>query len=615
MFRHIPVGGKKQRVHGKISPTRENDFFKKLFCLPLLSPPTQFAFPINSFAMKRIILLFLLVNVVCISYANNISIQKVVITDTNKTAKTAAIRFNISWDNSWRDEVNWDAAWIFVKFRRPQDSVWRYRHMTLSQTGNSTGSGSTTMKFAIPDDRKGAFYYRSGVGAGNVKMDSVKLFWNYAADSVTVIDSVEVKVFATEMVYVPQGNFALGDGNGSQKTYNSFQIKSAPNNFVTITDKWSPLVNIMVNINDNGIDDATLHKDGIRISGLGGLDINNDKVADFPDFPTGYRSFYCMKYPVTQGQYADMLNTLSLRDSTFPWMQYYDTTRLKKVNPKYKQALQNLDPFYSSIPNDMQRHTILLDSNEAKYFVSRPDRAFGRGQTNYYEAYSDWAAMRPMTEMEYEKAARGPLPPMYKVYRQTNYYNYNSDTTYNWSGFDWAWGNDSTIARENNMSNNNSAFRTLTFSGAENGTEIFSNYNIYKRYISPLSNYMMGGNVNNGGDGGSGPYRVGIFATDTSSRISSGATYYGIMDFSKNVAQYLVSAGSSRTRTLSYKKHGDGILNYQGQADQTEFFTNSNNGPMMGGSQYISKQYAISERQQGWSNNGFRSVRTAPADN
>jgi hypothetical protein len=102
--------------------------------------------------------------------ANNISIQKVAIVDTNRTAKTVNIRFNISWENSWRDNVNWDAAWIFIKFRQPKDSIWRYRHLTMSATGNNTGSGNTSMKFAIPDDKKGAFYYRQSNGFGTMEL-------------------------------------------------------------------------------------------------------------------------------------------------------------------------------------------------------------------------------------------------------------------------------------------------------------------------------------------------------------------------------------------------------------------------------------------------------------
>ena len=566
--------------------------------------------------MKRAILLFLLANIISYSYANNISIQKVAITDTNKTAKTAAIRFNISWENSWRDAVNWDAAWIFVKFRRPQDSVWRYRHMTMSNAGNTPGSGNATMKFAIPDDRKGAFYYRAGIGSGNIKMDSVKLVWNYGADSVSVIDSVEVKVFATEMVYVPQGNFSLGDGNGKERSPYSFQIKNSPSNFITISNKWSPLINTFVDNNSMiGNDDAILYREGLRISGLNGLDINNDNIADFPDFPVGYRAFYCMKYPVTQGQYADMLNTLSIRDTVFQWGNPYgsDTLKLKKINPKYKTALQNLDPFFWGIPNDLQRHTITLDSNEVKYFVSRPDRAFGKGNSTLYESFSDWAALRPLTEMEYEKAARGPLPPMYKSPKQ-NYFYYGSDTTSYWSGFEWAWGNDSIFARMNTLPGGGSASNNLTFSNMENGTEIFSNYNIFKRYLNPDGNDMSSFNIKpSGGDGGSGPYRVGIFATDTSSRISSGATYYGIMDFSKNVSQLVLNAGNNNNRSFSFKKHGDGMLNYMGRPDGNEFFPNQNNSGMSGS--YLFKSRETSNRQNNYSNFiGFRSVRTAPAD-
>ena len=116
-----------------------------------------------------------------------------------------------------------------------------------------------------------------------------------------------------------------------------------------------------------------------------------------------------------------------------------------------------------------------------------------------------------------------------------------------------------------------------------------------------------------GGDGGDGPYRVGIFATDSSNRISSGATYYGIMDFSKNVGKYVVTAGNSGGRVLSYKKHGDGWLSAYGLSDNNEFMASSL-GPT-GGASTIIKTGAVSERH-GWANyQGFRSVRTAPSDN
>lgn len=537
------------------------------------------------------ILVFFLLAYASPAFSNGITVQKVSLTDTNRVAKTVRVKFNISWENSWRDSINWDAAWIFMKYREPKDSVWRYRHMTLSPSGNDAGVGTASMKFAFPSDNKGAFYYRQSIGSGKVKMDSVKLSWNYGLDQVTSIDSVEIKVFATEMVYVPNGSFCIGDGNGTNRSSNSFQLKNAPNNFVSISDKWSPLVNTYNGINgSSGNDDAILYSSGIRISGLNGLDVTGDKVSEYPDFPTGYRSFYAMKYEVSQGQYADFLNTLSLRDS-INFINYVDTNKLKKINPKRKIALQNLDPFYNSIPIDVQRHTVSLDTLELKYIVTRPDRSFGKGNSGYYASYSDWAALRPMSELEYEKACRGPLPP----------------TTAR-NGFEWAWGNDasdSTAMLSQNM---------LTYSGIENGTEVFSNYNIYRRYAIPNNGYGT-----SGGDGGTGPYRVGIFATDTSSRISSGATYYGIMGMSKGVSHLLVGFNSSTTRTMSYKKHGDGILNVQGYSDSNEFVTMPSNMPGM----WIdmqSKQQMGSVSQRGnmgpmTNNAGFRSVRTAPSDN
>ena len=503
-------------------------------------------------------------------FANNIQLQKVSLADTNRTAKTVNIKMNISWEHSWRDSINWDAAWIIVKYKEPKDSIWKWKHAQFSKTGNNTGT-QPGLKIVVPDDLNGAFFYRSAIGAGNIASNDVKFIWNYGSAGVTNIDSVEVRVFATEMVYVPEGNYCLGDGDGLQRSDNSFQLKNAPNNYAVITDKWSPLINTQSSLASG--DDQSVKNSGIRVSGLQGLDVNDDKVPDFPNYPTGYRAFYCMKYKVTQGQYTDFLNTTSVNDTTASvisnaWLTS-DPSFLKSMPKPLQAAWRQLGDFiYMFIyPTDKARHTITFDSLQLKFIVTRPDRAYALMDINKGLSFSEWAGLRPMSEMEFEKASRGPLPAIRN---------------------EFAWGADSMYA-------NNSTY-TLSFNGIENGTEYFTDYDITKRYTNPINTRT--------GDGGTGPYRVGIFATDNSSRISSNASYYGIMDMSKMYPDGLVSANGSG-RELNYLIHGAGKLDALGNS-----YSFKNIKQQLIGRTSVSARYQLNS-----SFACFRAVRLAPSDN
>ena len=45
-------------------------------------------------------------------FANNLSIQNFTITNHNASELSVDIQFDISWENGWKDETNWDAAWV-----------------------------------------------------------------------------------------------------------------------------------------------------------------------------------------------------------------------------------------------------------------------------------------------------------------------------------------------------------------------------------------------------------------------------------------------------------------------------------------------------------------------
>ncbi len=435
--------------------------------------------------------------------ANNISISSQVLAGQDSSADTIKVQFDISWSNSWRDSTNYDAAWVFFKYSTDSGSTWN--HATLKTSGTnptnfSAGSG-TKIDIVVPTDKKGCFIQRSSLGSGALSTTSVQVVWDYGqdgvSDSAASNSSAQVKVLAIEMVYIPQGGFYAGDGtNGTNAEFT--WAASTPGTVDSETnvmafESTQAADNAWYYTTDSGPDDAATGA------------IFNVSAA----FPKGYQAFYCMKYEITEGQWVGFFNTLTSAQKT--------TRDITDSSGKNSDSTVN-------------RNTISWSSGDATTSVA--DRACAYLSWMDLAAYADWAGLRPMSELEFEKVGRGPLYPVAGEY---------------------AWGSTSITA-------------AATISGTEDGTETIT---------TTSANAVYNNTTFTGGDAGTGPVRAGIFATSsTTTRATSGASYWGIMELSGNIRERAVTIGNATGRGFA-GTHGDGILtttsSYEGNASNLDW--------------------------------------------
>ena len=393
-------------------------------------------------------------------YANNIQLANVLLNGQNPGSQYSMVNFDVSWENSWRtitNEINYDGAWIFVKFRKKSSSTWQ--HATIDATGASIPASSVIQTSL---DGKGVWIYRSLPASdftGNVNYTGAKIRWDYGVDGVLNTDSVEIRVFALEMVYVPQGKFNLGS-TGTET--NHFFEGSTTNSYNVASENAITVANTAGNLYYSSS------------NGIGG-----DLAGPIPaNYPKGFNAYWLMKYECSQQQYVDFLNNLDIVRASNRYAGVFTGTHPNLVAPFPERALNGL-----SITDEL--------------------------------AFSDWAGMRPFTELEYEKACRG--------FNQTAIPN------------EYPWGN-TTIANTSATTNPGLANET-----ANNGNANYS-----------------------GGMGTA--LRCGIYATATSNRQQSGGTYYGVMDMAGDVMEITVSVGAAQGRNFT-NTNGDGNLDVNGDAN------------------------------------------------
>lgn len=515
-----------------------------------------FKFSDNS--ISHIVLTLFMAGVLCLSVpssANEVSVGNVQFSNRNSTSQTVNVQFDLDWENSWRNNTNHDAVWVFIKYSSDSGSTWKHATLKtsgLNPSGFSTGSG-TAVEISVSSDKKGAFVRRSQNGVGSVSVSDLEFVWDYGTDGLTASSNARVKVFAVEMVYVPSGSYKFGDNAGSSA---SAKQGSSDN------DPWQIISSSSISVS-NSVSNGSYYVSG----GNSGEASTGSSFSISSSFPNGYSAFYVMKHEISEGAWVDFFNTLN---------------SAQKLNRDITAAVgKNSD-------GTVNRNTVSWITGNAT--TSRPDRACSYLSWMDGAAFADWSALRPMTEMEFEKAARG-------------------------SGVDansgeFAWGT-SLITQ------------ALAVSGSEDGTETVSTADANAVY----------GNISfAGGDGGSGPLRAGIFATDESTKSKASSGFYGVLDLSGNLSERTVTIGNAAGRTFS-GTHGDGELsvvsNYEGNATNSDWpgidsnssrgVTGASGSGLRGGSWAdASDRLRTSDRQDAAVNDsnrlstyGFRAARSA----
>jgi formylglycine-generating enzyme required for sulfatase activity len=460
----------------------------------------------------KLILLFMLFQISL--QANNIRIY-----DLTWDNITNELTFKINWDNKFNTGAFRDAAWVFVKYAPNGTHNWLHADILSCSVSSLVNE--------ISSDQKG------------VMLQTVNALTTDATVTLVLVEPVgqfhDFKVMGIEMVRVAQGSFYAGDG--------ASRIRIAPGD----DENASVLIT-----SESALTCGTSSSD---------IQYNIGNCFDLPaEYPKGYDDFYVMKYHITQGQYVDFLNCLSrvqqdslvnadLSDNTIEnfFVMNDNTFVTSNMGIRCDENVTNGPiTFYC----DANNNGIGNEADDGQFrscnFLSL------RGLLGYL----DWAALRPMTFLEYEKACRGPLPPV---------------------ALELSWGS--------SLANTPSGFineATKDEIAIESGS---------------LGGLLITSSVR----------RVGFAAVDgNTEREKANGSYYGIIDLGNNTSDQVIA----QEFTEFTNDHGDGVLSTLG-------FTGNVLWDQMGIQDFRLKRSILIDNQKNYSvsslgiGSGFKSNTTA----
>ena len=521
---------------------------------------------------KQIIFLFALMVASMLS-ANNISVTNISLTGQNTTNDYAFVKFDISWENSWRNDIsgagnavpyNWDAAWVFVKYKVNGNYV---SASSASSSGTTITVTSTTgLRVGMPVSvTSGTGDFASGtvvtvitnsttfdVSATPTNALSGAVVTGYAIWEHAILNSTgHTSPTASTITSASDGTgiFIYRDANGTGT--NTFTNTRLRWNYGTNGVADNAIVDIQVfaiemvfvpmdvfEIGSGGTGTSEFYKyptssntftinteSAITVgTATGNLyyassSYGGDQSGPIPsDFPKGYAAFYCMKYEISQKGYVDFLNTLTYTQQAARTVSAPSSSAGTGALHASNNARNGIDIQIPGVNSTTPAVYACNIDGDGIYNESNDGQWIACDWLSWLDvaAFLDWSGLRPLTELEFEKSCRGTVSPL---------------------ADEFAWGSKSIVAATG-ISNAGYNYETASNSGAN------------ACYFNAGTN---------------GPLRVGSFATGSSTRVQSGATYYGIMEMSGNQWERTVTVGNIAGRSFR-GVHGDGMLNKSGEA-------------------------------------------------
>ena len=472
------------------------------------------------------------INIPINSFANDVKIENVVITENN------FLECTIKWKNSWffnkeltiasenpssTQKKNFtfkDGVWCFLKIRT-NDYTWKHIYLSENEVSiNQIPNTESDTELETVSDR-GGFFLSSIIKEEKNGISQTSISIKLPDEIKNQFGVYDIALYAIEMVWIDEGSFFVGDGVHSQ---NALRKATQTNDSTDVKPFLIHSENeILVGTNENQFY-------GNDLAAFSELFPKSNIPATFPK---GYDGFWIMKYEINQGQYTDFLNTLTFKqqsnrtanspesDTNTPALAISSNTRLRN------------SIFIKEKGNESLNIPAIYDIGEGKY------RACNWLNAQDITAFLDWAALRPITELEFEKAARGITNPI--------------------KG-EFSWGTPY-IIDANTVQNNGTESETVSELANFTDSAGLAPYN------SGIEFNQLNGVLRNGfGAKGS-----DFSTSDFELRLQAGASFWGVLELSGNVWEYCVKINNPNSLNFQKNQIGNGFLDENGNADFLNF--------------------------------------------